>query len=309
MCSVDSNHSVPAPEADLDHGERTAVSIVVPAHNEQEAVAGTLESLLGATDALGGETEIIVVDDGSEDGTEAALEKVTGACIIRHPERRGYGASLKTGIAQARHPWIVIVDADGTYPCERIPDLVAHAREHRLDMVVGARTPTAANVPLLRRPAKWALGKLANFVSGRDIPDLNSGLRVMRRSVVERFLGILPDGFSFTTTITLAMLTKGMAVGYVPIEYRRRSGRSKIRPVYDTLNFLQLICRAVLWFNPLRVFIPLSLAMFVAAFAVLVGSWWCFGRATDVTFGVLIMTGAMVLAVGMLADMIDKRMP
>ena len=130
----------------------------------------------------------------------------------------------------------------------------------------------------------------------------------MRRSSVERFLSILPDGFSFTTTITLAMLTSSLAVEFVPVEYKSRIGRSKIRPIYDTLNFLQLICRTVLYFNPLRVFIPLSLSLVAMSFLVLLLSWLFADRIMDVTFGVLFMTAVFVLAIGLLADLIDKRL-
>ncbi len=284
-----------------------SVSIVVPVYDEQHAVAETARLLLEAVAGLGSESEIIFVDDGSKDGTSAVLGEIAGIRVVRHRENRGYGAAIKTGIRIARNPWIAITDADGTYPSHRLPDLFAVLCDENLDMVVGARTGGNVHIPWVRRPAKWFLGKLSNFLSGRRIPDLNSGFRIIRRSVLERYLRILPDGFSFTSTITLAMLTNGLNVGYVPIDYHQRSGKSKIRPVYDTLNFLQLILRVVLWFNPLRVFIPLSLLTMLASFAVLAGSWYYLPEAMDVTFGVLFMTSVLILAVGLLADMIDKR--
>ncbi|MCK5406180.1 MAG: hypothetical protein KAJ37_01940, partial [Candidatus Krumholzibacteria bacterium] len=129
-----------------------------------------------------------------------------------------------------------------------------------------------------------------------------------KKDVVERFFNILPDGFSFTTTITLALLANGLAVEYVPIEYARRSGSSKIRPVHDTLNFVQLICRTVMYFNPLRIFIPLSILVAVSAFLVLLLSWAFSGQILDVTFGTLIVTAVNVLIVGLLADLVDKRL-
>ena len=166
---------------------------------------------------------------------------------------------------------VVITDSDGTYPNDRIPELAAMMTDW--DMVVGARTGDEVRVPLVRRPAKWALNMLANVLVETRIPDLNSGLRVFRREVVLRFLPILPNGFSFTTTITLAMLSEGYRVTFVPIDYYARQGRSKIRPVYDTLNFLQLIVRTVLYFNPLRVFLPLSLFFFGAGLVVGLVVW------------------------------------
>jgi hypothetical protein len=138
---------------------------------------------------------------------------------------------------------------------------------------------------------------------------MNSGLRIMRRKDVEPFFKILPDGFSFTTTITLAMLTKSMPVHYVPIDYYRRKGKSKIRPFHDTVNFLQLIIRTCLYFNPLKVFIPLSFSLVIIAFVILFTSWMVLGKAMDVTFGVVMLNAVIVLSIGMLADLIDKRLP
>ena len=129
----------------------------------------------------------------------------------------------------------------------------------------------------------------------------------MRKSVVNKYAGILPDGFSFTITITLAMLTNGYSVKYVPIDYFERKGQSKIQPIFDTLHFIQLVIRTVLYFNPLKVFVPLSLSLVLFAFFILVGSWLYIGKVMDVAFGVILMTAVMVIVVGMLADLIDKR--
>jgi len=283
-------------------------SIVIPCYNEQSGVRATLQAIL----ACGDERlhEVIVVDDGSTDATAgelAGVEDERGLLrILRHPHNRGYGASLKTGVRNATADVVVITDADGTYPNERIPELVD--RMGGADMVVGARTGARVNIPLVRRPAKWLLGWLANTLGGRRIPDLNSGLRAMRRDVLERYLGLLPDGFSFTTTITLVMLSEARRVEYIPINYHQRAGRSKIRPVRDTLNFVQLVCRAVLWFDPLRFFIPLSLMMVGAGLAILLFSMAFMERALDVTFSIFVMTGVILLAVGLLADLIDKRL-
>ena len=163
-------------------------------------------------------------------------------------------------------------------------------------------------MPLIRKPAKWFLKHLAKYLAGQKIPDLNSGLRVMRKEVIEKFMNILPDGFSFTTTITLAMLTNNHSVKYVDINYKYRRGNSKIRPIYDTINFVQLILRTILYFNPLKIFVPLSLFLVAAAFLVFVLSWAFFGQIMDVSFGILLMTAVTVMAIGMLAELIDKRM-
>jgi hypothetical protein len=175
-------------------------------------------------------------------------------------------------------------------------------------MVVGARIGESTNVPLIRRPPKWVLRKLAEALSGAAIPDLNSGLRVFPRDVADRFRSVLPDQFSYTTTITLAMFAAGYAVTYLPINYRRRAGRSKIRPIADTISFTKLIIRTVLYFDPLRVFLPISTLFLVAAVIIGVGSYWLTGRVMDVTTVLLVVTGIHMLMLGMIADMMNRRM-
>ena len=281
-------------------------SMIIPTYNEEESIIKTVNHLIGMN--WKEFPEIIVVDDGSEEKVSNLkgldLEKVQ---ICRHERNQGYGAALKTGISNARNECIVITDADGTYPNERIPELIKIFQEGNFDMVVGARVGKNVKIPLIRKPAKWFITKLASYLTGTKIPDLNSGLRVMKKEVVEKYIRILPDGFSFTSTITLAMLTNGYSAKYVPIDYFQREGKSKIKPIQDTLNFIQLIIRTVLYFNPLKVFVPLSLFLALFSFLVLIGSWVLTGKAMDVTFGVILMAAVMVLAIGMLADLIDKR--
>jgi glycosyltransferase involved in cell wall biosynthesis len=281
-------------------------SIIIPANNEEAGIASVLERILSVMNRNNINYELLVVDDGSTDRT-AELVRESGVGLIQHSSNRGYGAALKTGISRANYNAILITDADGTYPNEQILDLIRVYKEGNFDMVVGARTGENVSVPVIRKPAKWIISKLANYLIGLKIPDLNSGLRVMRKETLEKFMQILPDGFSFTTTITLAMLTSNHSVKYIPIDYFSRKGKSKIRPIYDTLNFMQLIIRTVLCFNPLKIFVPLSLILVMFAFIVLVGSWLLLGRVTDVSFGVILMTAIMVMAIGMLADLIDKR--
>jgi len=278
-------------------------SIIVPCYNEAGSIVSTLKEL----QAFEGDYEIIVVDDGSDDNTYD-LACTFGVTVVRHEKNKGYGASLKTGIKRAMHDIIVITDADGTYPNEMIPSLVKEFVENKLDMVVGARIGDKVNIPLIRRPAKWVLNKLANVLTGVKIPDLNSGLRVMEKSIIMRFYNIICDGFSFTTTITLCMLTNDYDVKYIPINYFVRHGKSKIKPIRDTLNFVQLILRTCMYFNPLKIFIPVSVLLFFSAFAVLGGSYFLLGKMMDVTFGVILMSSVTILAIGMLADLIDKRL-
>jgi len=284
------------------------VSIVIPAYNEEKGIAGTLEEIKRMTKNLEMECEVIVVDDGSKDNTAEIASQSGGVKVIQHPQNRGYGASLKTGIHHAKYDTIVITDADGTYPNGDIPKLLAEMEQYDCEMVVGARTGENVRIPIVRKPAKWFINKLANYLSKTKIPDLNSGLRVMKKSIVEKYLGILPNGFSFTATITLAMLVNAYLVRYIPIDYRKREGKSKIRPIRDTLNFIQLITKTVLYFEPLRVFTPFSMIFILASLGVLLYSLFFSPQIMDITTLVLFVTGVQMLAIGMLADLINKRL-
>ena len=272
------------------------VSVVVPAYNEGPHVAQGIEQLRAVLRDTGWTYEIVVVDDGSADDTARAAAEA-GARVIQHRRNRGYGAALKTGISAAEHPWILITDADGTYPPEAIPSLLARAEES--DMVVGARTGQTVRVPVARRPAKWFLKRLASYLAGQDLPDINSGLRLMRRDLLEKYLHLLPSGFSFTTTITLAAACNEHDVQYVSIDYHARLGESKIRP-WHAYEFTLLILRTIVFFNPLKVFIPLGATLMLAG----IGKF-----AYDVTRNNLsesaifaMLTAMLFWAVGLLAD-------
>jgi glycosyltransferase involved in cell wall biosynthesis len=285
------------------------VTVIIPCYNEQESVAETLRQVSRTIRQTRRPHEIIVVDDGSTDGTAAVLDTYDhkhGIRTIREERNCGYGRSIKTALQEARHEIIVITDADGTYPNERIGELVDLIEQ--TDMVVGARTGVHAGIPLMRRPAKWALRRLAGYLAGTNIPDLNSGLRVMKRSLVNKFMHLLPDGFSFTTTITLALLTHGYRVRYVPIDYARRVGTSSIRPIRDTVNFISLIVRTVMYFKPLKIFGPASALLLGAAIVLGLVSKLVFGQLADVSVLVIAMASLQVLGIGLLADLIDKRL-
>lgn len=285
------------------------VTVIIPAYNEEGAIAAVLTEVGEKLAASCHEVEIIVVDDGSQDRTAAIARGQDGVRVLQHRKNRGYGAALKTGLRHACHEVICITDADGTYPNERIPELVERLQVEQYDMVVGARVGEEVAIPVSRRPAKWLLGKVANYVAGESIPDLNSGLRVFRRDVALRFGSILPDTFSFTTTITLAMLTNRYLVDYMPINYYARVGRSKIRPLQDTLNFVQLVWRIALYFAPLKLFLPLSAFLFLLAVVWALFTLLYWGQLADVTTLVIVMTAFQVAVIGMLAELINKRSP
>jgi glycosyltransferase involved in cell wall biosynthesis len=279
------------------------VSIVIPAYNEESgipSVIGELHRVLGDYPA---QIEIIVVDDGSTDATARAAA-LAGARVMRHRSNRGYGAALKTGIAAATHNQVTIIDADGTYPASYIPELLEKLQ--RADMVVGSRVNAGAKIPVIRRPAKWVLNRLANYLTNARIPDLNSGLRAFRRDIIMQYFPLLPDQFSWTTTITLAMHCDKYAIAYMPIDYRARKGRSKIVP-WDAGSFLILILRTSMLFKPLRIFLPI-----VVVFAA-----YGFGKlAIDLSHQPNVSASAvlalicalLVLLIGMLGDAIATRL-
>lgn len=286
------------------------LTVVVPAYNEVAAVRPTLEAMAASLGDSGLAHEILVVDDGSTDGTGAELDALATELdtvrVLRNPRNRGYGASLKRGIRAAGSEVVVITDADGTYPNERIPELYRRLVDEDAQMVVGSRTGANVHIPLIRRPAKAVLRGLANYLSGHHIPDLNSGLRVMRRRTVMDCFHLVSDGFSFTTTTLLAMLARNHHVVFVPIDYEHRTGQSKIRPIHDTLNFTLLILRVCTHFDPLRVFGPVSAVL--ALLGVGLGGWQVSQEGGLGELPVLLLVAALqVLMSGLIADMISRR--
>jgi glycosyltransferase involved in cell wall biosynthesis len=296
-----------APLPTEDGPSRAGVTVVVPAFNEERGLRGVVERLCRLR--IGVPLEVLVVDDGSTDGTAAELarlvEEFAELRTVRHPMNRGYGAALKTGFAAAQHEVVVITDADGTYPEDRIPELLA-AIDAGAAMAVGARRGVDVNIPALRKPAKYALRRLAEFLSGQPIPDLNSGLRAFRRGLVLDYRSILPDGFSFTTTITLAALTNHHPVAWIDVSYAHRAGRSKIKPLRDTVGFTALIVRTILYFNPLKVFYPISGALFLILLVSLAHDVFIDENLGDKTV-LLFVAVVQVLSVGLLADLIEKK--
>lgn len=280
------------------------ISVVIPAYNEENGIAPVLEELKETLQKADVAAEIIVVDDGSTDDTAQKAEEA-GVRVVRHEENRGYGAALKTGFREACNEYVIITDADGTYPSDAILEMLPLRLNH--EMVVGARTGKNVHIPLIRRPAKWFLNKLANYLARYRIPDLNSGLRVIKKPLVQKYIGFLPDGFSFTTTITLALLVAGYRVKYIPINYAHRTGKSKIRPIRDTMNFVALIIRTVLFFNPLRVLAPIGLFFIMGGAAVFFASWAFLPLILDTTTAILVMTGVQILVLGLLGDIIVRQ--
>ena len=281
-----------------------AISIIIPAYNEQASIGGVLEGLRDWRERA----EIIVVDDCSTDRT-AEIVQAAGVRVLRHHHNKGYGAALKTGIRAAAGDIVVMMDADSEHSAAQIQNLLDHLGDN--DMVVGARGK-GSHAPLLRRPGKWLLSKVANYLAQTTIPDLNSGLRAFRRDVALRFLHILPNGFSFTTTLTLALFKEGYNTIYVPITTTPRVGTSTVNPIRDGINTLMLIIRIIALFDPVKVFLPTSIALFLIGAIYWIGSGvFRFVQHIEPTFH--IPTGAMFMLVssvivfmfGILADQVS----
>lgn len=284
--------------------EPRTVSIVIPAFNVEGSIGGTLSDLSEWRDRA----EIIVVDDGSTDCT-GDIARQAGARVIRHLHNKGQGAALKTGIRAASGDIIVTMDSDGEHCAAQVTALLDAFDDN--DMVVGARAK-GSNAPLLRRPGKWVLAQVANYLAETDIPDLNSGMRAIRRDVALRFLHILPNRFSFSTTLTLALYKEGYNTAYVPIVTKPRVGKSTVRPLNDGFAAIMLIIRIIALFDPIRVFVPTSAALFLIGLLYWVGSA-VFRFVVRIDPFIHIPTGAMMMIVsavivfmfGILADQVS----
>lgn len=283
------------------------VTVLLPAYNEQSAIEPVLAEIV---EALADEPiayEILVVDDGSTDRTAELAERFAADCwqctirVVRAPQNRGAGAARRLGIRRAHGEIVVMLDADGTYPAASIPRLLKFFPAY--DQVNGARTSEQGTWPWLRRPAKWFIRKLACYLTGCEIPDLNTGLKAFKREAMLRWLWVVPDGFSCVTTMTLAFLTNGYAVKYVPTAYRPRIGKSKFHPIRDTASYLSTVLRIVLYFRPLKVFLPLAGAIISAGVAK--GIWSFTSTASLQESDVIVMTaGFLTCMFGLLAEVI-----
>ncbi len=288
-------------------------SIIIPCYNERHAIRETIEciwTVIRKSDIKN--VEIIAVNDGSTDGSEHVLNSLADESqagelhVIHHNRNQGYGAALKTGIRRSQSDYICITDADGTYPNERIPELIRKITSNDLDMVVGARIGENVDYSKIRSIPKMILVPWVSFLCGTEVPDMNSGLRIFRRDRSLNFLKLLPDGFSFTTTITICLLRNRYAVEFIPISYTKRIGKSHIKPIRDTLRFTQLILRTGMYFAPMRLLAPL-IAVLAALFTISgVYDLTALNNLTDKTV-LLGFASLNVFLFALLADMIDKR--
>ena len=276
------------------------VSIVLPAKNELATVAQTVRAIAGAHP----QAEILVVNDGSTDNTAAAAE-AAGAHVVHHPYSKGNGAAIKTGARAACGDVIVFMDADGQHDPADIPRLL-QALETGHDMVVGARQK-GSQASIGRGLANGFYNHLASWMTGHRVEDLTSGFRAVRADKFREFLYLLPNGFSYPTTSTMAFFRAGYSVAYVPIHAAKRQGKSHIRLLRDGTRFLLIIFKIGTLFSPLKIFAPTAFAMFTLASVWYGWTWWHEGRFTNMS--ALLYTGSVItFMMGLISEQITALM-
>ena len=309
--SIVSHH--PSQSFSVDDGQANSldVTVVLPCYNEQNHVRDELERIAKALDASDFSYELLTIDDKSTDNTLAVLREE----LPRYPHMRlmpfrrngGSGTARRIGTAEARGRIVVWTDADMTYPNERIPEFVQYLIDHPdVDQVVGARTSEQGTHKIFRVPAKYVIRKLAEVLSSTKIPDLNSGLRAFRRDVSLPYLRLLPPGFSCVTTITMSFLSNQHAIDYLPIDYAKRAGTSKFHFVKDAYRYILQVLRMVMYFNPIKVLMPLALWLFgIGAVKAIVDLVRYHFRITSNAL-LLLVTGLIIGSVALLADLIVR---
>jgi len=281
------------------------LSIILPMYNEEQSVGKTLRQLLDLFDGpLQGKTfEIIVVDDGSGDKSAAKVREVEHACIhlVQHPYNIGNGAAVKTGIRHASGDVLLMMDADGQHPPPDVPRLLERVGHY--DMVVGARTRQSESA-WHRDLANTVYNWLATYVTGYPIQDLTSGFRVVKGGVARQFVPLLPNTFSYPTTITLAVLRSGFSLRYEPIVSPRRIGKSKIKLFRDGVRFLMIIFKISTLFSPLKVFVPVSLFTFLLGFFYGAFKVIFLGMRYGPTSANLMVTAVIIFMIGLVSEQI-----
>lgn len=277
-----------------------SISIIIPVYNEELVIRKVLSEL---KDYLAGRDinhEIIAVDDGSTDKSGEILEKIPSLKIIHHPYNKGYGASLKIGAENAKFDWLLFFDADGQHKQEYIEELIKHSDQY--DMVIGARERYKG--PLIRQPGKRVLHLVANYLAERKIPDVNCGLRLVKKEFFLKYKHLFPNGFSISTTSTLAFLKEGLSVKFVPITINRRQGQSTVKTA-DGFKALMLIVRLIMLFSPLKIFIPLALVGFFISFAWMIHDLIVYNFSLiSKSSGFVFVASLLIFLFGLLADQI-----
>ena len=280
--------------ADYDH---PSVTILLPAYNEGPSIGSTIERLMELHPGF----EVLVVDDGSSDDT-AQIAAAKGARVVSHPYNIGNGAAIKTGLRSARGEWVVMMDADGQHNPEDIARLLEHRES--FDMVVGART-RQSETERHRDLANWVYNKFASYVTKFPVEDLTSGFRLVRLSVARQFIYLLPNTFSYPSTLTLGYLRSGFSVKYIPINTRKRAGKSKIKLISDGTRFFLIITRIATLFSPFRVFLPISFLLFIIGVLYYGFTFFTQGRFTNMS-ALLFNSSLIIFMIGLVAEQISQ---
>ena len=289
------------PQSDLLY-----LSVVLPMYNEEKVVGNVLEPLIKLLSRdLNLPSEIIVVDDGSSDQSAANVEQFDHPLVrlCRHPYNIGNGAAIKTGIRQARGEYILMMDSDGQHKVEDIPRLLEQIGT--FDMVVGART-RQSDTEFHRDVANKVYNMFASYVCGRRIDDLTSGFRIVKASLAKEFVSLLPNTFSYPTTLTLAVVRAGYNLDYIPITVRRRVGKSKIKLFRDGSRFLLIILKIATLFSPLKVFLPVSVAMFLTGVGYGLFKVIFLGSRYGPTSAMLMTMAVMIFMVGLVSEQVAQ---
>ncbi len=282
------------------NGEKIKLSVIIPVYNEEEIVAQVINNLKNELSKLDLKYEIIAVNDGSSDKSKEVLENIREIELIDHPYNKGYGASLKTGARNAKFDRLLFFDGDGQHKPEYIKEFLKYADEY--DTIIGWRQGYQG--PAIRQPGKKLLHLIANYLAERKIPDLNCGLRLLKKELFLRYEHLFPNGFSLSTTSTLTFFKEGLNVKYVPITINKRCGKSSVK-ISDGPRTLMLIIRLIMLFSPLKIFLPVSAVGFAISISWaiydLIGSNF---HAISKSSGFLFVSSLLVFLFGLLADQV-----
>lgn len=282
------------------------ITVLIPCYNEAEAINSVIGEVDNAMKTTPYQYEILAVDDNSSDQTVAVIENLmkenSKIRIVKRKINGGSGASRKTGILNAKGDIIAMLDGDGTYKAADIPKMLEYFPEY--DQVNGARTSEQGTYKFLRFSAKWVIRRLAVYLSGCQIPDLNTGLKAFKKDIMMKYLWVIPDGFSCVTTMTLAFLTNGHGVKYIPTEYFKRVGKSKFHPFKDTAKYLNTVLRMIIYFNPLKFFLPLGGFLMLAAAAWIGWTLYFVDFKIHASQIIMIILAIQIFVFGFLADLI-----
>jgi len=283
---MENNNSIPS-----------KVSVILPAYNEEQSIGETIKEIK----KLHPDVEILVIDDGSTDSTSQEVIDA-GATVMRHPHNLGNGAAIKTGLRYASGDWIIMMDADGQHKPADIEKLLEYKDDY--DMVVGARSK-GSKTSWHRDLANFIYNWLASYVTKHKIEDLTSGFRMVKNERVRKFIYLMPNTFSYPSTVTMAYLRSGLSVKYVPIQTRARKGKSKIKLFQDGIRFFLIITRIATLFSPFRVFLPVSLIFFVTGFGYYLFTYITQHRFTNMS-ALLLSSSVIIFMMGLVSEQISQ---